>query len=369
MKRTIPIFLPRISDFAVERATEILRSGWISEGKEVKNFERRFCKVFNLSHALAVNSGTAALHLAVLGAGVGPGDEVITTTQTFVATAMAVMYAGATPVFADIKPGGPNIDPADIEHRITPRTKAIIPVHYGGYPCDMDEINEIASRHGLSVIEDAAHAIGATYKGKSVGSFGRFSIFSFQAIKLITTGDGGMLVCRDEKDHQTAYRKRWFGIDRVNRTSSEIGQPEWDISEIGYKYHMNDISASLGVAHLEEFPEALERRRVLNELYRKELNNVPGLTLLQEKADRQSACWLFTVLVDKRLYFIRAMKSHGVEVAVWHQRIDRNSLFGGLRKDLPNQTEFDKSQVSIPLRNTLSDEEVGIILHAVRRGW
>ena len=353
----------------VESVARTLRSGWLSEGKLVQQFEREFCDHFAQPRALALNSGTAALHLAVLGAGVGPGDEVITTAQTFVATAMAILYAGGKPVFADIQPEGPNICPRDIERRITARTRAIMVVHYGGYPCDMDEINAVATRHKLVVIEDAAHALGATYRERPVGSLGDFAIFSFQAIKQLTTGDGGMLVCRRVEDHQKAYRRRWFGIDRANRKLSELGQPEWDISEVGYKYHMNDIAASMGLAQLEYFDAAQARRRELNTLYRRELGSIPGLALLEEKGDRESACWLFTIRVERRLDFIRALKSRGVEAAVWHQRIDKNSLFGGLREDLPNQAAFDPTQVSVPLRDTLTDEEATAVLAAIKIGW
>lgn len=363
------MFKPTVPEVVVQRVAETLRAGWLSEGNQVQAFEERFRHTFGQSHALAVNSGTAALHLAMMGAGVGLGDEVITTTQTFVATAMSVLYVGARPIFADIQSNAPNIDPADVERRVTPRTKAILVVHYGGYPCDMDEINSIAARFKLKVIEDAAHALGATYRGRPVGSLGDFAVFSFQAIKQITTGDGGMLICATADDYQAAYRRRWFGIDRANRKPSELGQPEWDISEVGYKYHMNDIAAAMGLAQLEFFNVAQTRRRQLNSVYRAELADVPGLMLLQENSDCQGACWLFTVLVQRRLDFIRAMKGRGIDVAVWHPRIDKNKLFGGLRQDLPNQTAFDERQVAIPLRDSLTDEEASAILLAVKAGW
>lgn len=365
----IPLFQPRVRDAVVDRVAATLRGGWLSEGKVVKSFEEEFSRHLKLPNALALNSGTAALHLALLAAGVKSGDEVITTTQTFVATAMSVLYVGAKPVFADIHRGGPNIDPADIERRITPRTRAIIVVHYGGYPCDMDEINAVAGAHRLPVIEDAAQAIGASYKGRSVGSLGDFSIFSFQAIKQLTTGDGGMLVCRDSEAYQQAYRQRWFGIDRRNRVPSELGQPEWDITEVGYKYHMNDIVAAMGLAQMEFLEEELARRRMLNARYRSEFGKIRGLDLIHEKTDRIGSCWLFTALVERRLDFVRAMKGRGIEAAVWHRRIDRNSLFGGLRSDLPNQADFDERQVSIPMRATLVDSEVDTILGALKSGW
>ena len=369
MVDTIRMFESSISEAAVKQAAACMQSGWISEGKAVAAFEKEFARRFELSHALALNSGTAALHLALLGANVGPGDEVITTAQTFVATAMAVLYVGAKPVFADLVPGGPNIDPGDIEHRVTPLTKAIVVVHYGGYPCDMNEILTVAERHGLVIIEDAAHALGATYRGRPTTSFGDFGIFSFQAIKQLTTGDGGMLVCADEDRHREALRRRWFGIDRERRAVSELGEPEWDIAEIGYKYHMNDIAASLGLAQLESFEAAQGRRRQLNRRYRDRLAAVAGLELLDERSDRESACWLFTVRVERRVDFVRALRGRGIEAAAWHRRIDAHSVFGGLRPDLPNLATFDQTQVAIPLRESLSDGEVERIIDAVTSGW
>lgn len=369
MNDMIRVFQPAISESAVLQAEACLRGGWVGEGKAVAAFEKEFARRFGLSHTLALNSGTAALHLALLGADVGPGDEVITTAQTFVATAMAVLYVGAQPVFADLVRGGPNIDPTDVERRVSARTKAVVVVHYGGYPCDMDEILAIAARHGLVVVEDAAHALGATYHGRPVGSLGDFGAFSFQAIKQLTTGDGGMLVCADEDRHREARRRRWFGIDRERRTTSELGEPEWDIREVGYKYHMNDIAASLGLAQLEAFGAAQPRRRELNRRYRHQLAGVSGLELLEERPDRESACWLFTIRVERRVDFVHALRDRGVEAAAWHRRIDAHSVFGGLRPDLPNLTSFDETQVAIPLRESLSDEEVERVIEAVRSGW
>jgi len=365
----IRIFQTALPVSAIRRAADCMESGWISEGKVVAAFEKEFARSLGLSNALALDSGTAGLHLALLGANVGPGDEVITTAQTFVATAMAALYVGATPVFADLVRGGPNVDPEDVERRITARTKAIVVVHYGGYPCDMDEILALAERHGVAVIEDAAHALGATYRGKPVGSLGDFGVFSFQAIKQLTTGDGGMLVCADEDRHREALRRRWFGIDRERRTVSELGEPEWDIREIGYKYHMNDIAASLGLPQLEAFEATQRRRRELDSRYRYQLASVDGLELLEEQPDRESACWLFTIRVERRVDFVRAVRDRGVEAAAWHRRIDAHSVFGGLRPDLPNLTSFDQTQVAIPLRESLTDEEAERVVEAVKLGW
>jgi perosamine synthetase len=363
------MFDPQLSEDTVAQVSECLRSGRISEGARVKEFERRFAEEFGLPRGVAVNSGTAGLHLAMLGAGVGPGDEVVTTAQTFVASAMAVLYAGGTPVFADIVPGGPNLDFADVERCVTPRTKAILVVHYGGYPCDMDEILAVANRHGLAVIEDAAHALGATYRDAVVGALGDFAVFSFQAIKHLTTGDGGMLVCRDEAQNEVARRRRWFGIDRDNRTPNDAGGMDWDISELGFKYHMNDVAAAIGLGQLPLVAEALARRQSLDRRYRDRLAGVGGLRLMPEAADRASACWLFTMLVENRAEFVRAMVSRGVEAGSWHRRVDTNSLFAHHGRELPNLQAFDRSQVSVPLRESLTDDEVECILEAVCQGW
>jgi perosamine synthetase len=369
LDQLIPLFDSTVSDQAIARVTDTLRAGWLSEGAGVKAFEQRFAEAFGLPHAAAVNSGTAALHLAMLGCGAGPGDEVITTALSFVATPLAAMYTGARPVFADLEPNSPNLDPADVERRITPRTRAVIVVHYGGLPCDMEAFEALADRHGLSLVEDAAHAVGARRHGRPAGSFGRYAAFSFQAIKLLTTGDGGMLVSRDAEDHARAMRQRWFGIDRAGRTPSPHGEADFDITELGFKMHMNDIAAAMGLAHLEGAAAELERRRELNARYRDALADVAGLTLPAEPSDAESACWLFTVLVERRADFVRALRDRGVHAGAWHRRLDRYSLLGGLRDDLPHLAAFDDRQAAIPLRASLSEEEVDQVLDAVRAGW
>jgi perosamine synthetase len=320
-------------------------------------------------HAVAVNSCTSALHLALAIAGVGPRDEVITTAQTFAATAHVVLAQGATPVFADVQYGTGNIDPSDIERRVTPRTKAVLPVHWAGYPCDMDEIQAIAARHGLAVIEDAAHALGASYRSRPIGSLSRFTCFSFQAIKHFTPGDGGMLCVPDEPDYWAAARRRWFGIDRVHRKPALLGEPEWNITEIGYKYHMNDLAAAMGLGNLEDLDLILTRRAEIAARYRRELGGVPGVTLLESRPDRQSANWLFTIHVERRDDFVRMMQSKEIEVSVVHLRIDRNDIFGGERKDLPALARFTESCISIPVHCALSDDDVGRIVDAVKGGW
>lgn len=364
----IALFQPSLSDKAIADVARVLGEGRFSEGPRVLAFEQAFTKRFAVPHAIAVNSGTAALELALRCAGVGPGDEVVTTAQTFVGTALAVLGRGATPVFADIEPDGPNLSVADAERRVTDRTRAVLVVHYGGQPCDVDGVLALAARHHLRVVEDAAHALGARHRGREVGALGDCGIFSFQSIKQLTTGDGGMLVCRDPAMADAARRWRWFGIDRRRRKPTEIGEHEYDISELGGKLHMNDITATIGSAELERFDAALARTRAIAARYQEMLDGLDGLRLLATAPGTEPTWWLFTVLVERRLDFIRALRGRGVEAAVWHQRIDRHSIFGG-RSDLPNLARFDARQVAIPCRASLGDDEVERVVAAVRAGW
>jgi perosamine synthetase len=358
-----------VSEQAIANATAALRSGFLSEGRQVRRFEEELAARLGLVRPVALNSGTTALHLALVLAGVRSGDEVIIPPQTFIATGMAVLMQEATPVFADIQYHTGNIDPRSIRERISPKTKAIIPVHWAGYPCDLDEINEVAAAHNLAVIEDAAHALGATYRGKPIGAISRFTCLSFQAIKHLTTGDGGALCCLRPEDEERARVRRWFCIDRDHSPPSFLGERVYDAGETGYKYHLNDLGAAIGLGNLEVFPKVLGRLREVSSRYRREFAAVPGLTLLENKDDRESACWLFTLLADRRDDFLRALQGRGVPASVFHQRIDRHSVFGGARKDLPNMDRFNDHQASVPLHAGLTDDEVETVIAAVKAGW
>jgi perosamine synthetase len=359
----------RITPRAIELATEVLRSGWLSEGTMAKRFEEALASELKLAGPVTVNSGTAAIHLGLAIAGVGPGNEVIIPAQTFVATAMAVMMQHARPVFADIDPRTGNIAPESIRERISPQTRAVIPVHWGGYPCDLHEIGTIASEHGLAVIEDAAHALGATYRGQPVGAISRFTAFSFQAIKHLTTGDGGALCCRASEDEREARSRRWFGIDRLRSVPSHLGERVFDIDAVGYKYHLNDLAAAVGLGNLEGLATQLGRRREIAACYRRELAGVPGLTLLRAETDRESAAWLFTALVENRDDFIRHLATDGIPTSVVHLRIDRYTVFGGRRAGLPGQEAFDAQQISLPVHAGLSEDDVDRIVRRIRQGW
>jgi perosamine synthetase len=358
-----------ISPQAIELATEVLRSGWVSEGFRVAEFEDVLSKEHRLSHPVALNSGTSALHLALVLAGVKAGDEVVVPPQTFVATGHAVLMQQATPVFADIDPLTGNLSPASVERALSDRTKAIIAVHWGGYPCDLDALAAVAARSKVALIEDAAHALGASYHKRPIGSVSRFTCFSFQAIEHVTCGDGGALCCKDAGDAAEARRRRWFGIDRGQAGPFELGEREVDIETVGFKYHMNDLAAAVGLGNLAGLRERLARRKDIAGLYRQSLEGVPGLTLLRADDGHASAHWLFTVLVERRASFVRALEERGIPTSVVYRRIDRHPVFGRTRPDLAGQDSFDERQISIPLHSSLSDREVQQVVDGVRAGW
>lgn len=342
---------------------EVLNSGWLNEGPMVQKFETLLSKQLGLVQPVALNSGTSALHLALVLAGVKAGDEVVLPAQTFIATGMVILQQGAIPVFADIQRETGNIDPASIQQKITSKTKAIIAVHWGGYPCDLEEIHTIAKEHGLVVIEDAAHALGATYQNKPIGALSTFTAFSFQAIKHLTTGDGGALCCLHHEDALRVRRLRWFGMDRGAAREGAM------VSEIGYKYNLNDLGAAVGLGNLMDFESRLRRRREIGTIYRRELARVPGLKLPIYEQDRVHAYWLFTVLVEERTRFMAELKEEGIPTSVVDLRIDKNPVFGGLREDLIHQDWFDWHQVAIPLHEGLTDSDVQKIVQSIQSGW
>ncbi len=365
----ISIFNTYIDKNAAKIVKHTLDSTFISEGKAVKEFEAALSNKLGWINPLTVNSGTSALHLALATIGIKGGDEVIIPPQTFIATGLAVLYQGAKPVFADIDYMTGNIDTESIKSKITQKTKAIIPVHWGGYPCDMDEILKIAHEYNLIIVEDAAHALGAEYKKKPIGSISPLTCFSFQAIKHVTTADGGAICFKDKNLYQKAFRLRWFGIDRDKDKSSILGERQYNLHEIGFKYHMNDYEASLGLANLESINKRLRKRRKIAKQYRESLGKISGIKLFDYRQDRESAYWLFGMHVEKRNDFIKAMKSKNITVSVVHQGIDRNDIFGGLRKDLPNQRLFDKTQIHIPVHEGLTPPQVQYIINSIKKGW
>ena len=365
----IVMFSPYLSKNAILYAEEVMKSRWIGQGKKVDDFENLFKSTFNIPFPAAVNNVSSAIKIALDIADVKPGDEVITTAQTCTWTNHPILEQYAKPVFADIQYQTGNIDPNDIEKRITKKTKAIIVAHWAGYPSDMDEINKIARKYDLKVIEDASDALGAKYKNKVIGTLSNFTCFSFQAIKQVTTGEGGILAALNKKDFESAVRRRWYGIDRLNRKPTVEGYYDFEVTERGYGYHMTNINAAIGIANLEEYKEIKSRRKEMVKKYREAFQKIGDVTLLESKNDRESANELFTMHVKDRTKFCKKMASSGIETSIVHMRNDAYKIFGNLRKDLPNLDKFSKTNISIPLHNNISDNDIDYIIKTVKNGW
>ena len=364
----IMLFYPHIPKKAIEAVTEVLQGRWIGQGPRVAQFEKEFEERFaGKGKALAVGSGTDALHLAYILAGLKEGDEVITPVFTCTATTIPFLYMRVKFRFADVDPKTLNISTSHVRELVNEKTKAIVCVHYGGLPCDMDELLAIAAEYNIPVIEDAAHAVGATYKGKKIGEISPFTMFSFQAIKAMTTGDGGMLVLQDHAMVPTAERIRWFGIDRSNK---QKGTWENDIWEVGYKYQMTDIGAAMGLAALHEFDQTLAHRQKLFQAYKRGLAGAKGITLMgADSTDRTHAAWLCTALVDKRQEFMTRLRDRKIESGQVHYRNDRYTVLGGRRDDLPNMDAIEENYIVLPLHMHMNENDVEYVCQVIRSGW
>lgn len=343
---------------------------FISGMKYPAIFQEEFRKKFGFKYVQAVNNCTAALRLSCAIAGVGPGDEVISTPLTMMASNTVILEQFGKPVFVDVQYETGNIDPWRIRERITPKTKAIMCVHLAGYSCDMEELWEIGEKHNLLVIEDAAHAIGAMYRGKYIGVKSDAACFSFQATKHMTTGDGGMLVTSSKRVIGEARKRYWYGIDEKKRFApTPIGYGDFDVKVPGYKYNMNDIAAVMGLEQLKEIDEVMSKRMRIARFYREELAEVEGLSLFEWKPDRVSGNWLFPVHVKRRMAFAKMMRSNGIEVSIAYKRNDVYSIFGGRRKGLTQLDRLDEDMIYIPLYDGLSWEEVEYIVETIKKGW
>lgn len=267
-KEFLPFSIPTIEEEEIREVVDSLESGWITTGPKVKRFEDDFKAYVGAPYAVPLSSATAGLHLALLALGIGEGDEVITTPMTFAATVNVMIHVGAVPVLADIEPGTLNIDVSRVREKITPRTKAVVPVHFAGLPCDMDAIFALAEKFNLKVLEDAAHAVGTEYKGKRIGSLDTVSVFSFHPIKNITTGEGGMVCTRDERLAEEVSLLKFHGMSREAwKRYSAQGTPNYDIVLPGYKYNMMDIQAALGIHQLAKLDRFIEQRTEIAEFY------------------------------------------------------------------------------------------------------
>ncbi len=363
----IPFSRPSLSDAAINEVVDCLQSGWITTGPRVKQFETQLKDYLRAPHALAVASATAGLHLALLALRLQPGDEVITSPLTFVASVNAIVLAGGKPVFADIDPHTFNIDPQKIKAAVTPHTKAIMPVHFAGLPTDLDPIYTIAEQHNLRVIEDAAHAIGAYYKDQPIGSFGDTQVFSFHPNKNITTGEGGCIATHDEDLATFASLIRFHGIDRdpANYNDKQQLNHHYDVALPGFKYNMMDIQAALGMHQLNRLDDFIDKRTELAESYQAILTQLPELTLPQAPKYNHKHAWhLYTPLLNlertklTRDQFIISMRECGIGVGVHFQAAHLYSFYrqryDHKEGDFPIAEDISKRIVSLPLFPDLS---------------
>jgi perosamine synthetase len=341
---------------------QVLYSGMIAEGESVYAFERRFAEVFGLPMALGMSSGTAALHLSLALAGVGPGDEVISTAMTAEPTNICIAQVGGTVVWGDVDPDTGNLCPQSVRERLTDRTKAIMVVHYAGYPVDLAPILAIAAERGIPVIEDCAHALGARYAGQPIGTLADYAIYSLQAIKHMTTVDGGVWTCRDPDKVPAAKRFRWFGMEK--------GKPrtELDIDAVGYKYNMHNVAGVIGLAQLDGISAKIDRHIDNGRFFDRELAQVAGVRPAPLPTGSEPSYWLYTMLCDDTDTVEKALTAQGIAASKLHKRNDLHSLFKASRRELPGLDRFYTQLLHIPCGWWVSDEDREKIVSILRRG-
>ena len=378
----LPFSTPAIGEDAITDIADSIRSGWIAMGPKTLQFEKNFGQYVGSTWPMSCNSGTAGLHLAVMALGLGKGDEVITTPMTFASTVNVILFAGAKPVLADIDRDTLNISPEKIEAAITPATKAIIPVHFAGRPCDMDAIEAIAKKHDLAIIEDAAHAIGASYRGRKIGADRgprHLTVFSFHPTKNITTGEGGMVCTEDESLAEKILVLRQNGMSKGswNRYAAS-GSANYDIPFPGLKYTMTDIQAAIGNSQIKQLDEFNARRREIVAFYMKELAGVPGLILPKPVEEGNVHSWhIFTPFVDidrlsvSRDEFMARMKKLNIGTALHYQALH---LFGyyanllGLHRGSMPEAEYVSDRIlSLPLFPAMTSQDMRDVAEAIRQ--
>lgn len=361
----IPYGKQHIDEDDIAAVVETLKSGWITQGPKIAAFEQSLAQYCGARYAVATNSGTSALHLAYLAAGLGRGDEVITTPNTFAATTNMLLAVGAKPVFADIRHDTSNINEVKIEHLITRRTKAIIPVHFGGHPCEMKAINKIAKKHKLKVIEDACHALGASYGGQKIGRISDLSIFSFHPVKSITTGEGGAILTNNRALYEKMVSLRSHGITKDKQGTNVM-------RELGYNYRMNDIQASLGLSQLKKLDRFIEKRHRIVSGYEKNLRGFDPIILPQELLGSYSSWHLYVIRTKNpadRDGLREYLKQAGIGVNFHYPAVYRHPYYreNGYRKtSLPNMEQYHASAITIPCYPDLKKEEIKYVSDKIK---
>ncbi|CAM3530246.1 UDP-4-amino-4,6-dideoxy-N-acetyl-beta-L-altrosamine transaminase [Marinicrinis lubricantis] len=365
-----------IDDRDIEHVLETLKSPYITQGPAIQEFERRVASYVGVRHAVAFCNGTAALHAACFAAGVGPGDEVLTTPITFAASANCVLYCGGTPRFVDIDEWTYNIDASLLEKAITPRTKAIIPVDFTGQPADMERIMEIAEQRGLVVIEDAAHSLGALYKGKKVGTLAHMTMFSFHPVKHITTGEGGMIVTDSDEYDNKLRLFRSHGITRENLQRDDEGPWYYEMQALGYNYRMTDLQAALGVSQMDKLDTFLARRRDIAAYYSKEFSSVAGVIIPYQLPYSDSAWHLYMLRMQMDLFTVdrkqifNALRAENIGVHVHYIPVYYHPYYRelGYAKGLcPRAEHWYEEVLTLPLFPGMTDRDVQDVVQTVKK--
>ncbi|OAT72389.1 UDP-4-amino-4,6-dideoxy-N-acetyl-beta-L-altrosamine transaminase [Parageobacillus thermoglucosidasius] len=364
-----------ITDEDIEAVVDVLKSPFLTQGPKIQEFERKVADYVGAKYAVAFSNGTAALHGACFAAGIGEGDEVITTPITFAATSNAVLYCGGKPVFADIDERTYNIDPKEIRKHITPNTKAIIPVDFTGQPADMDAIMEIASEHGLVVIEDGAHSLGAEYKGRKVGTLAHMTMFSFHPVKPVTTAEGGVIVTDSEEYYEKLKRFRSHGIIKHNLSRDE-GPWYYEMVDLGYNYRMTDLQAALGISQMDKLDRFIERRREIASMYSEAFKTMDSVILPMQLEGTQSGWHLYMLqlkldkLKRSRREIFESFRAENIGVHVhyipvyWHPYYQKL----GYRKGIcPKAERWYEQALTLPIFPKMTDEDVNDVIEAVKR--
>ncbi|MDO9309257.1 MAG: DegT/DnrJ/EryC1/StrS family aminotransferase [Deltaproteobacteria bacterium] len=374
----LPFSTPTLEDAEINEVVDSLRSGWITTGPKVKRFEEAFKAYVGAPYAVPLTSATAGLHLTLLALGIKEGDEIITTPMTFASTVSMIILCGGTPVLADIEPGTLNIDVERVREKITPATRAVIPVHFAGQSCDMDPLFAIAKEHGLTVIEDAAHAVGTEYKGQRIGSLDSISIFSFHPNKNITTGEGGMVCTADENLAEEISLMKFHGMNREAwKRFAASGTPNYDIMMPGFKYNMMDIQAAIGIHQLPRLDGFIDRRKEIAEFYNQEFADLPELALPAYAPYQQRHAWhLYTPLVRieklniDRDRFMEELKKHNIGSGLHYKAIHHHAWYREhmpvADEALPNASYASQRILSLPLFPKMTDEDARDVVAAVK---
>jgi len=363
----IPVFRPSYGEEGFQAVREVMESGWVGLGPKTAEFEQQFAKYLGVTHAIALTSGTAALHLAMLAANV-QGKEVISTPLTFVSTNHAILYVGGKPVFADVEAASANIDPDSIRQHLTPETRALCCVHYGGRPCKMDQIEAIAKEHNLVLIEDVAHGCGGEYHGRKLGTFGKFGCFSFHAVKNLATGEGGMIVTNDDAAAAHFRKLRWLGISKDTWSRESKTQYAWyyTVEEVGMKCHLNDIPSAIGLVQLAKLDRMNERRAYWAGRYNEELADLAWIQRPVAEPDTKPAWHNYAIQTDHRDQLNTFLADRGISTGVHYIPNNHYTMYAKCEGPTPVCEHVWRRLLTMPLYPDLTDAEFGTILQGIR---